>query len=97
MEPLATFLRLMQSQYMIDNVVNIIEGVKNRVDFDYLVSQADPLGMFPELKAIKSVDPENYGELYSTVLIDTPVGPYFMKFLENVMEALNENISINEI
>ena len=87
----------MQSQYMIDNVVNIIEGVKNRVDFDYLVSQADPLGMFPELKAIKSVDPENYGELYSTVLIDTPVGPYFMKFLENVMEALNENISINEI
>lgn len=55
------------------------------------------MGIFPELKAIKSVDPENYGELYSTVLIDTPVGPYFMKFLENVMEALNENISINEI
>lgn len=67
---------------MIDNVVNMIEGIKNKVDPDTLLSNADPLGNFPEMKNMKVLEGDDYTGLYRDVLIDTPVGPYFMKFLE---------------
>jgi V-type H+-transporting ATPase subunit d len=57
----------------------------------------DPLGYFPEIKNMKIVDADDYGSLYSTVLIDTPVGPYFMRFLEDVIGEGNQNISMHEI
>jgi len=40
---------------MIDNVVNMIEGIKNKVDGDLLLANLDPLGMFPEIKNIKVI------------------------------------------
>lgn len=66
---------------MIDNVVNVIEGVKNNVDVEILLKWADPLGDFPELKNIRMVDDENYTALYETVLIDLPIGVYFWKLI----------------
>jgi V-type H+-transporting ATPase subunit d len=33
-------------------VVNIIEGLKNKVGFELLMSNIDPLGYFPEMKNI---------------------------------------------
>lgn len=66
---------------MIDNVVNVIEGVKNNVDVEVLLKRADPLGDFPELKNIRMVDGDDYGQLYETVLIDLPIGVYFRKLL----------------
>jgi V-type H+-transporting ATPase subunit d len=95
--PLTEFLRLISCRYMIDNVVNIIEGIKNKVDFDILVAGLDPMGYFPEIKNMKIADSDDYGTLYSAVLIDTPVGPYFMKFLEDVIGEGNQNISMHEI
>lgn len=82
---------------MIDNVVNVIEGIKNKVDTEILFSNIDPLGYFPEIKNMKIVDADDYGTLYSAVLIDTPVGPYFMRFLEDVIGEENQNISMHEI
>lgn len=67
--------------FMIDNVVNVIEGVKNNVDVEILLKWADPLGDFPELKNIWMVDEENYSALYETVLIDLPIGVYFWKLI----------------
>jgi V-type H+-transporting ATPase subunit d len=84
-QPLTGFLKMMLHGYMIDNVINIIEGVKNNVDLEILLKRSDPLGYFPELKNIKTVDGENYGELYETVLIDLPIGVYFRKFLEELL------------
>lgn len=84
-EPLTGFLKMMLHGYMIDNVINIIEGVKNNVDLEVLLKRSDPLGYFPELKNIKTVEGENYGELYETVLIDLPIGVYFRKFLEELL------------
>jgi len=81
--PLSEFLRLMLCRFMIDNVVNIIEGLKNGVNPEDLIANADPLGYFPEIKNMKIVDADDFTGLYSTVLIDTPVGPYFSKFLED--------------
>lgn len=83
-EPLTSFLKMMLHGYMIDNVVNIIEGVKNNVDLEILLKRSDPLGYFPELKNIRTVEGEDYTALYSTVLIDLPIGVYFRKFLEEL-------------
>jgi V-type H+-transporting ATPase subunit d len=94
--PLSEFLHFVQSQYMIDNVVNMIEGIKNKVDPDILLANRDPLGDFRELSSIKIVDADDYSTLYSTVLIDTPVGPYFIKFLEIHCED-SESYTASEI
>lgn len=83
---------------MIDNVVNIIEGLKNKVDIENLLTNADPLGYFPEMRSIKVLDGDDYTGLYRDVLIDTPVGPYFMRFLEQCMEGVqNEQRTMNDI
>jgi V-type H+-transporting ATPase subunit d len=82
---------------MIDNVVNIIEGLKNKVDIETLLANSDPLGYFPEMRSIKVLEGDDYTGLYRDVLIDTPVGPYFMRFLEESMEGLSENRTINDI
>jgi len=50
----------MQQRYMIDNVVNIIEGLKNKVDSDVLLANTDPLGYFPEMKNIKVLEGDDY-------------------------------------
>ena len=50
---LSEFLNLFSCQYMIDNIVNMIEGIKNKVDTDLLLANSDPLGYFPEMKNIK--------------------------------------------
>ena len=73
---------MLRHGYMIENVVNIIEGLKNNVDIDILLKRADPLGDFKELKFIRMVDGDDYGELYETVLIDLPIGKYFRLLLQ---------------
>lgn len=94
---LSEFLHLTSCKYMIDNVVNIIEGLKNKADADFLIANADPLGYFPEMKNLKLLEENDYSGLYRDVLIDTPVGPYFMKFLEDSLQNLSENRTMNEI
>ena len=44
---LVEFLDMLSIRYQIDNVVNVIEGLKNKVDIDVLINNADPLGYFP--------------------------------------------------
>jgi V-type H+-transporting ATPase subunit d len=82
---------------MIDNVVNMIEGLKNKIDIEILLSNIDPLGWFPEIKNIKVLEGDDYSSLYRDVLIDTPIGVYFMKFLEESIENLHENRTLNDI
>lgn len=82
-EPLTSFLRIMVHGYQIENVINIIEGVKNGVDLEILLKRCDPLGYFPELKNIRTVEGDDYATLYQQVLIDLPIGKYFRKFLDD--------------
>lgn len=44
---LVDFLDMVSIRYQIDNVVNIIEGLKNKVDIEVLLNNIDPLGYFP--------------------------------------------------
>ena len=60
----------------------MIEGIKNDQPLDILLKGCDPLGYFPELKNIRSVEKDDYATLYQQVLIDLPIGEYFRKFLD---------------
>lgn len=91
--PLAKFLDFIVRDYQIDNVMLILKATLNNpnVDMETIVSQRHPLGDFPPstLKAICAFQnsPKGYAELYQTVLIDTPIGPYFQTFLNEISQA----------
>lgn len=90
---LAKFLDFIVIDYMIDNVMLILKATLNNpnVNLEDLVAQRHPLGDFKPstLKAICSFQntSKGYGELYQTVLIDTPIGPYFQQFLKEISES----------
>ena len=65
---------------MLENVLMMIEGLKCGISSERLQASIDPLGDFKLLNAVElSNDMEN---LYQTVLIDSPVGQFFFKYLE---------------
>lgn len=80
MDELFTFIGYIRKKYMLDNVLTMIEGLKSGVPSERLQSTIDPIGDFKLLNAVDlSNDMEN---LYQTVLIDSPVGEFFFKYLE---------------
>ena len=89
-QPLTGFLERMLHYYQIDNVVGMIEGLKNEQPLELLLKGLDPLGYFPELKNIKTVEGDDYATLYQQVLIDLPIGDYFRKFLEASISKIDE-------
>jgi V-type H+-transporting ATPase subunit d len=90
---LAKFLDFIVVDYMIDNVMLILKATLNNpnVNLEDLVAQRHPLGDFKPstLKAICSFQntSKGYADLYQTVLIDTPIGPYFQQFLKEISEV----------
>jgi V-type H+-transporting ATPase subunit d len=94
---LVELLDIISIRYQIDNVVNLIEGLKNKVESEILINNIDPLGYFPEIRNIKVLEGDDYSGLYRDVLIDTPVGPYFMRFLEDEMKKAGESRTMNEV
>ncbi|KAL8273132.1 hypothetical protein Esti_002890 [Eimeria stiedai] len=82
-QPLATFLDYIAADKMVDNMVGLIQGALNKKPPEELLARADPLGYFSELRAIAQLDfSSSYGELYKSLLVDTPVGKYFEGFLQ---------------
>lgn len=94
--PLYEFIDLIRHEYMIDDTLYIIEGIKGKVPFDDLLKKADPLGEFPGMRTIKAAESENYASVYQTVLIDLPIGKYFHKFLDEILIATDKK-DINAI
>lgn len=89
-EPLATFLDFITYEYMIENVMLLLKGALGGRDINELLEQCHPLGMFKEstMRSIPTFEnsPRGYQDLYQTVLVDTPVGPYFAQFLMDSAE-----------
>lgn len=85
-EPLSTFLDFITYEYMIENVMLLLKGTLSGRDINELIAQCHPLGMFKEstMRSIPTFEstPRGYQDLYQTVLVDTPVGPYFCQFLQ---------------
>ena len=78
----------------IDQVINIIEGIKNKTDKNVIESRNEPLGYLKEISGLLKLDYKKIEDLYEDVLIDTEVGVYFSKFLEEVLSASdNKNVA----
>merc|ERR1712232_1313021 len=73
-------------EYMIENVMLLLKGALSGRDINELIAQCHPLGMFREstMRSIPTFESnaKGYQDLYQTVLVDTPVGPYFSMFLQ---------------
>ena len=91
---LDNFLEMIRHKYMIDNVINIIEGIKNKTDKNVIEARNEPLGYLKEISGLLKLDYKNIEDLYEDVLIDTEVGVYFSKFLEEVLASSdNKNVA----
>mmetsp|Transcript_7043 Transcript_7043/g.10086 ORF Transcript_7043/g.10086 Transcript_7043/m.10086 type:complete len:390 (+) Transcript_7043:135-1304(+) len=86
-EPLGQFLDFITYEYMIENVMLLLKGTLSGRDINELIAQCHPLGMFKEstMRSVPTFEPgpRGYDDLYQTVLVDTPVGPYFAQFLQD--------------
>lgn len=100
-EPLATFLDFVTYEYMIENVMLLLRGTLSGRNVNELISQCHPLGMFKEstMRNIPSFEANSrgYAELYETVLVDTPVGPYFQKYLEQTSAGVTAASEVRNV
>ncbi|CAJ0767469.1 23499_t:CDS:2 [Entrophospora sp. SA101] len=80
-EKLSKFLDYLTYAYMIDNVILLITGTLHERDTNELLERCHPLGIFDSMPALCVAT--NTDELYNTVLIETPLAPYF----ENCISA----------
>ncbi|KAF9288043.1 H(+)-transporting V0 sector ATPase subunit d [Linnemannia elongata] len=77
--------------YMIDNVILLITGTLHERDTHELLERCHPLGVFESMPALCVAT--NVAELYNSVLVETPLAPYFSDCLS--AEDLDEmNIEI---
>ena len=101
-EDLQKFIQLIRHKYMIDNVINIIEGSKvkkigrEKENRELIQSRSEPLGYLPEISGLINLDVRKLDELYEDILIDTEVGYYFSQFIQEVMSS-SENKNIGSI
>ena len=100
-EPLATFLDYVTYEYMIDNVMLLLKGTISGRDVNELIEQCHPLGMFRDstMRSIPTFEnsPKGYADLYQTVLVDTPVGPYFSRFLQESSEKIGSASEVRNV
>ena len=99
-EPLGTFLDLITYEYMIENVMLLLKGALSGRDINELIEQCHPLGMFKEstMRSIPTFEnsAKGYADLYQTVLVDTPVGPYFSMFLQESADHHGDSRNVLE-
>jgi len=91
-EPLSTFLDFVAHEYMIENVMLLLKGTLSGRSITDLLPLCHPLGMFKEstMRSIPTfgTDAKGCADLYQTVLVDTPIGPYFEAFLAESAQSL---------
>lgn len=93
---MAKFLDYITYGYMIDNVVLLITGTVHDRDKNEILKRCNPLGWFDTLPALTvATDVES---LYDTVLVDTPLAPYFKDCLSaDELDDLNIEIVRNKL
>ena len=86
------FMDYITYAYMIDNVTLMITGTIHSRDKAEILSRCHPLGWFDTLPTLSvATDLES---LYETVLVDTPLAPYFKDCFDNADELDDLNIEI---
>lgn len=88
---IAKFMQYLTYGYMIDNIALLITGTLHERDTRELLDRCHPLGWFETLPVLCVAT--NIEELYNSVLVETPLAPYFKDSLSH--EDLDElNIEI---
>jgi V-type H+-transporting ATPase subunit d len=100
-EPLSKFLDFISYEYMIENVMLLLKGALSGRNINELIEQCHPLGMFKEstMRSIPTFESSSkgYADLYQTVLVDTPVGPYFSMFLQESEDHRDSRNVLEEV
>ena len=93
---LAKFMDYLTYGYMIDNVALLITGTLHERDTRELLDRCHPLGWFDTLPVLCVAT--NIEELYNSVLIETPLAPYFKGALSSQdLDELNIEIVRNTL
>ncbi|KAL9044747.1 MAG: hypothetical protein Q9214_002135 [Letrouitia sp. 1 TL-2023] len=93
---LAKFMEYLTYGYMIDNVALIITGTLHERDTRELLERCHPLGWFETMPVLCVAT--NIEELYNSVLIETPLAPYFKGSLSHHdLDELNIEIVRNTL
>lgn len=93
---LAKFMEYLTYGYMIDNVALLITGTLHERDTRELLERCHPLGWFETMPVLCVAT--NIEELYNSVLIETPLAPYFKGSLSyHDLDELNIEIVRNTL
>jgi len=93
---LARFMDYLTYGYMIDNVALLITGTLHERDTRELLERCHPLGWFETMPVLCVAS--NIEELYNSVLIETPLAPYFKGSLSHQdLDELNIEIVRNTL
>ena len=93
---LARFMEYLTYAYMIDNVALLITGTLHERDTRELLDRCHPLGWFETMPALCVAT--NIEELYNSVLIETPLAPFFKGSLSHQdLDELNIEIVRNTL
>ena len=93
---LAKFMEYLTYGYMIDNVALLITGTLHERDTRELLERCHPLGWFETMPVLTVAT--NIEELYNSVLIETPLAPYFKGSLSHQdLDELNIEIIRNTL
>ncbi|KAI7517012.1 V-type proton ATPase subunit, partial [Hortaea werneckii] len=93
---LAKFMDYLTYAYMIDNVALLITGTLHERDTRELLERCHPLGWFETMPVLCVAT--NIEELYNSVLIETPLAPYFKGSLSHQdLDELNIEIIRNTL
>lgn len=96
MGSLAKFIDYLTYGYMIDNVALLITGTLHERDTRELLERCHPLGWFETMPVLCVAT--NIEELYNSVLIETPLAPYFKGSLSHQdLDELNIEIVRNTL
>lgn len=93
---LAKFMEYLTYGYMIDNVALLITGTLHERDTRELLERCHPLGWFETMPVLCVAT--NIEELFNSVLIETPLAPYFKGSLSHQdLDELNIEIIRNTL
>ena len=93
---LSKFMEYLTYGYMIDNVALLITGTLHERDTRELLERCHPLGWFETMPVLCVAT--NIEELYNSVLIETPLAPYFKGSLSSQdLDELNIEIVRNTL
>ncbi|EEQ89876.2 V-type proton ATPase subunit D [Blastomyces dermatitidis ER-3] len=91
---IAKFMEYLTYGYMIDNVALLITGTLHERDTRELLERCHPLGWFETMPVLCVAT--NIEELYNSVLVETPLAPYFKGSLSHQdLDELNIEIIRN--